>query len=81
MAKKKRSITMNSYLQVFANETLSAIFGDSEEAKSIIAKLESEGIRYTVGDIPKMEHGKVVGCSKQITVLDGKKFKEKPQTK
>ena len=71
MGKKKRNKEIaRNCLQRF-NHKLSLSFPcGSSEVDAIKEQLESNNIPYSIGELPTMKDGKVIGCTKTITVTD-----------
>ena len=72
MVRKKTNRDSNLLKEMF-NENLSASLA-SNIATEVEKQLKANNIPYTVGEQPKMENGKVIGCNKLITITDSEKF-------
>ncbi len=69
--KKKNKDSTKNYLENIANGNLSISFSSaSDELNAIKEQLEKNNVSYSIGELPTMKDGKVVGCTRTITVTD-----------
>lgn len=73
---KKRKIKneKNLLLEFFSNGNLSVEFNDITDMEKVCSLLTDNRITFCQGELPKMKDGRVVACSKLITVTDKEKL-------
>ena len=74
MIKKKKLNTNKELLERFNNNSFSAMVKDKKEEAEVKKELQRNGIAFSLGYIPEMLNGNVVGVKTQITVTDKQKL-------
>ena len=74
MIKKKKLSTNKELLEKFDDNSFSLMVKDKKEEAEVKKELQRNGIPFSLGYIPEMLNGNVVGVKTQITVTDKQKL-------